>query len=285
MNELPVLSLVLALHLLAVASLWGCLLFLRLPGADGAAELEPWCVRICAVALGAAAVGQGLWLSAAAAQIIGSDAVFVTDPGLLRQVLSSTQFGQLWLVRSGLLVVTALLLWQRPSGRPLATELLPWAGALMISLAASGHGAAGEGLRRLLLPVLAVHLAAVGAWVGSLLPLARLAGQGASAALSKAVIAYRGFGTKAVLAAAASGLTAVALLSDGHALSWQSGWTQLLAVKFALVLTMAGLGGVNRFLLADRNPTRLRAVVWAEYGVAALVVTAAALLSQTSPPV
>ncbi|HVI52102.1 MAG TPA: CopD family protein [Candidatus Sulfotelmatobacter sp.] len=279
------LALALAVHLLALCSLWGCLLFLRLPGQVAAESLEPWCSIMCGAALLVAALGQGLWLCAAAAQISGSDDAFSFDTDLLRTFVAGSQFGQLWLVRSGLLLVTVALWWQRPSGRSLDRELLPWAGALLISLAASGHGGAADGVRRLLLPVLAVHLAAVGAWIGSLPPLAHLAGKGASAALSEAVRRYRSFGQTAVLAAALSGIAAVGLLCRGQALSWQADWTRLLGIKFALVLTMAGLGAVNRFLLADGNPSRLRMVVTLEYAVAALVVTAAALLSQTSPPV
>lgn len=286
MQDLPVLSvaLPLVLHLLSLMTLWGCLLFLRYPGQTAAEGLEPWCRRLCGWALAGAALGQGLWLGGVAASMAGGDMPYLFDPDRLRLILSASQFGQLWLLRTGLLAVTALILWQRPGRRPLAVELLPWAGALLLSLALSGHAAAAEGSRRWLLPVLALHLAAAGAWVGSLPPLAKLAGQGMSDALRQSVFAYRRFGAAAVLALLLSGLAAAALLSGGALPSGPSFWTDLLTVKAILVLLMLGLGAANRFLWAERRPARLHLAVLAEYAVAAAVITAAGLLAQTAPP-
>ena len=223
------------------------------------------------------------------------------------RVLSSTQFGTVWLVRHGILLLLAALLFLRERERG-AADWAAFRGEAWVlgaagagALAWAGHAAAVEswGLTAALAD--ALHMVAAGVWLGALAPLALLLREASreEGADSRpfAVIALRRFSTLALAAMIAIVLTGI----------WNT-WTQvatvpalvgtaygqLLLLKIALLLPVLGLAAVNRRVLlpalSGDGPTvgrpamaRLGRRVAAEWALGALIIAVVAALGSTPP--
>ena len=157
--------------------------FRRAADLDGeaAGAFERGLVRLAGGSLLVAFVSALTWLGAQAALVSGQTLRHALAPRVLGAVLTQTEFGRVWQLRLGLLVLLGALLFlhdrmqRRGDHLALHLEGLLLGGAVFAALAWAGHAAATEGPARL--PHLAadvLHLLATGAWLGGLLPLALL---------------------------------------------------------------------------------------------------------------
>jgi putative copper resistance protein D len=156
---------------------------------------------------------------------------------------------------------------------PLITALL---GALMPAL--TGHtGSAPD--HQLAVVSAALHVAAASVWVGGLAALLVLVARH-RALLENVLPRYSTLAGGCLLAVVLTGVVNAATRLDSWAALVSTGYGWLVLAKAALVVVLAGLGGLaRRRLLAGRTPV-LR---WAGAEVAVMAVTigVAAALSQT----
>ncbi|HUM15662.1 MAG TPA: CopD family protein [Candidatus Nitrosotalea sp.] len=187
------------------------------------------------------------------------------DVGEWIRLLGQSQFGTVWLVRHGvLLLLTALLLLrerEQTGADRLAFRLEAWllAAAAAGAMAWAGHAAAVEpdGLAAALLD--ALHLLAAGAWFGALLPLGALLRQTSNErgadARPFAVVAVRAFSRLALVVMTLVVLTGLAntwfqVGSLPALVGTRYGW--LLLLKVALLIPILALAQHNRRGLLPR---------------------------------
>jgi len=190
-----------------------------------------------------------VWLAAEAVSMSGT----ALSPRLLVLTLTSTSFGQVWLVRA--VVLAALALWAFRARGAVGDDGvgLALSVAFAVTLAWIGHpvgtaGAAGA----VLLTSQAVHLVAAAGWLGALLPLALAlaAARREPAMLPFAAAVTRRFsylGMICVLALLASGLVNSWLLVGTIPQLFGTAYGHVLLMKVALFLAMLGFAAVNRF--------------------------------------
>jgi putative copper resistance protein D len=215
-----------------------------------------------------------------AAGMAGEDAA-AFDPGMLGAALFETEFGHVWCVHLGLLILLAAI----PRGMLGAALSF----AALASLGWVGH-AAGHGLE----VNQAVHLVAAGAWLGGLWPLALLLRQArrdgmALAQLRQVLPRFSRMGYAAVALILASGIVnTVSLVGSARAFS-DTAYGRLLALKLVLVAAMVALAALNRLRLVPRLARERAALapltraVLAELGLGLAVLAAVAVLG-TWPP-
>lgn len=253
-----------------------------------------------------------LWVLVSGVAVLAHQAAFVSGRSAIAvadwlRVLSSTQFGTVWLVRHGILLLLAALLFlrERETG---AADWTAFRGEAWLlgaagvgALAWAGHAAAVEtwGLAAALAD--ALHLVAAGAWLGALLPLALLlratAREDGADGRPFAVLALRRF----------SGLALGAMLCLVLTGLW-SAWNQiatvpalvgtpygrLLLLKLALLVPILALAAVNRRALLPviggeaatvGRPAMLRLArhVAAEWLLGAAIIAVVAALGSTPP--
>ena len=303
---------ILAVHLLATETLAGMLFFLLTVigpartviaelGVDRRSGLDVWCRKVVFACLALMLVTRFLWLGMTAASVSDTNTALEFDPGLILIVLRQTEFGTVWLLRVGIWALLVVILWLVPKRRNLAEDNLPWAGLLLVTLALSGHAAASDGAHHSLrMTIVATHLAATAAWVGSLPPLARLLAKAATggsmedvASAREVVRRYSLYAAGAVGFLTLSGLATVGLMLDNGWPGLHSDFGRVLAGKLGLFALMSCLALVNRFwfgpkLIATPRPARLLGPFWRfvmlEYCVASFILLAAAILAQSAPP-
>lgn len=248
-----------------------------------------------------------LWRQAAVASGLGLSPTL--PPATLAALLLQTQYGAVWLVRHGLLLMLASLLLLADDDREardwwaLRLQAAGLAAASLVGLAAAGHAVATERARALALTADGVHLLATGVWFGGLPPLA--------AVLRQARTLPAPLGTRLAAAAAARfsqvGLAAVlALAVTGGLQSWlQVGsvpallgtpYGRWLLLKLTLVIALVATAATIRLRLLPRlghadvegnaAPGVVHAVgrrVLAEAALGAAVLAVAAVLGLTPP--
>lgn len=191
--------------------------------------------------------------------------------------------GAIALAGTGLL---AAFLWTRTR----RTALL-WAGvaaaAAMLAHVAAGHAAATGDLAWAKVVAQWVHFAAVGVWLGGLAALMVGVRGGPDATKASAVRRFSAVAGFALAAVAVTGL----IRSINEVGSWgalfTTGYGQLVLVKAALIVGLAGLGGVNRYRnvpRAGRTLRGLRTVSRGELVLAVGAMGAAAALATLVPP-
>jgi putative copper resistance protein D len=215
--------------------------------------------------VGAIASGV-LWFLVQAAAMTGVPLGSIVDRGQLGTVLDATRFGRVSEIRLGLAVAVGVVFWFSrtriaESSRAFvdagATLL---AGALLGSLAWTGHAAAEQGADQAIhVAADVVHLLAAGAWLGGLPPFVLLLSPAALASSANPLkLATRTTGRFSVL-----GLICVSLLvATGTASAWftvgdfpallGTAYGILLLVKIGLFGAMLAFAAVNRFQLAPR---------------------------------
>jgi putative copper resistance protein D len=164
------------------------------------------------------------------------------------------------------------------------------AGVFSAGMAFAGHAASGPGLRGdLHLASDVLHLIAVSAWVGGLVPFAlhlwSIEGDGAHEATSAIRAITRRFsnlGTAAVLTIAATGIVNTLNLVGSPELLTHTDYGRLLAIKVGLFTAMVAVAAINRFDLAPRLPDRgtigdirRNSLIEASLGLAVLCIVAA----------
>ena len=198
------------------------------------------------------------------AQISEQSLTAVWSDGVVWTVLLDTDFGQVWLVRSALMVLLAAALYpayfmRKPS--PLRRGVaLASAAALVAALALAGHAAAGTGLESLVQESADVlHLLAAASWVGSLVPLALLLGAAASersesslAVACTVTLRFSTLGIASVATVLASGIVNTWELAGSVPALVGTDYGRLLLVKVALFLVMMLVAAVNRLSLTPR---------------------------------
>ena len=298
------------LHLACGLGLVGLLTALLLAGRSDRPTALAWDARMLGWARGLAALllASGIGVLAYQAAVVTGRPGAALDPIAWVGLLARSQFGTVWLVRHGLLLLlTALLLLRERE--PSAADRLAFRGQawLLAALGAgaaawAGHAAAVEpgGLAAALLD--ALHLIAAGAWFGALLPLAALlraaSAEAGADARPFAVLAVRRFSRVALA-------VMLLIIVTGSANAWfqvgsvpalvgtRYGW--LLLFKVALLVPILVLARGNRRLLPRLSGdaatvgrpamARLGRFVAGEAGLALVILLVTAALSLSPPAV
>ena len=249
------------LHLAAGILLTGAFAFLFLVGRRGSPTIQIWERRVTGWSRWAVGIllCSGLAVLSYQAMIVTGRTAEGWNPATLLRLLTTTQFGTVWLLRHGLLLLLAALIlfrereetgWDWAAFRGEALLI----GGIGLGLTAwAGHAAAVEPWTFVAALTDAVHLIAASAWLGGLGPLALLLWatlrEGGAEARPFAVIATRRFSAMAFFAMCALAATGI----------WNS-WNQignfpslvgtlhgrLLLMKLALLLPILALAAINR---------------------------------------
>ncbi len=220
------------------------------------------------------------------------------DRDTVRFMLTSTDFGRLWLVRGAIAVLLLLLsitvLSWRSRARSAPMAIL--SALLLFSLAGTGHAQTGTGETKWLQAGAdAVHLLGAGAWLGGLVPLAIIARRGSHDEAEKALTRFSGIGYAAVAALLATGLLNGWFLVGTVDGLINSAYGRLLMLKVAVFASMVALAGLNRFRLVPRlarerddvrpSLSRLRSHILAEQSLGFAVILIVSFLGTMAPPV
>jgi len=306
---MPALAWVKAIHIAASALLVGAFAFevlvlrrIGLPAEDAmlARELQGRLRQLAICGVVAAALTWIAWLGMLAISMSGQPAGEALTPSVLGTVIAQTAFGRTWLLRAGLMVALAALLFSpaaaRRKGRAIGAGLSL---LLACTLAGAGHALGTQPLHTV---VDAVHLIAASVWLGMLPPLwiviRRACARSEPAWTSLAAAAARQFSLPGMIAVgtlAATGLgNALWLLASPRDLV-ATKYGQVLLAKLAAFALMLMLAAGNRMFFAPaarqagsasarmQALRRLRASVLLEMALGALVLALVGLLGVTAP--
>jgi putative copper resistance protein D len=292
-------------HFAAVMFLFGASLFPLYAGLSKGvgAPLERWLCNTLLFAALAAFLSALAWWDALAVSM-GEGWAEALNAETLKAVLFDTEFGQVWIWRLAVsaLLIFALLIARRSDRTPRINFLFAsLAAALLVSLAGVGHAAMHEGAAHQ--AAQAIHLVAVGVWVGGLVPLGYVLGKASSGRAG----AWAAYALYALPRFSRVGYFAVSLvLFSGGLIGWQmiGGLSDLFATLYGRVLLakiflfslMTAIALSNRFYLMPRiaaarqgargksDPLRLlwRSVV-VEQGIALAALFAASVLGTLQP--
>ncbi|GAB1344208.1 copper resistance D family protein [Gemmatimonas sp.] len=233
-----------------------------------------WLARVAALAL---VVAPLLLLQGqlAALEMVRSDV-----PALL----ADTSWGRGWsvLTLASVLASAALML---PAAGGMALPQLLTAIGVAVAMGGLGHAAADEQWPVAARVLDALHMVAVGAWIGGLLVTLLVT---RVPVFSLRDLAWRTFSRTATVAAPVAVLTGVLsgvrlLRSVNAGAVAVSDYGRLLALKSAFVLVVLAIGAAQRRRIA-RGVLPETARVWTEVGVAAAVLLVTAVLTGTEPP-
>lgn len=295
-------------HYTALLLLFGAAAFtlFAAPREDGASQLEPrspaFPRRLLLWSSVATLLTALLVLALTAANLTG-DLSGATDLPVLLTILLDTDFGRVWLFRlaaAAALATSLALAWRRPGSRPAAWLTLIVAGALLTTVALTGHAQTRTDLLGWVHRAAdAMHLVAAAVWLGALPPfLVLLARPAREDALRTGclLVRFHTVGTLAVVALLLSGLVNSAFLVGEVGALLTTPYGRLLLVKLALFAVMVGLAADNRLRLVPRlnaalaagaAPDRwlagLRAHIRAEFLLGMGVLLAVAALGVMAP--
>ena len=298
------------LHLACGLGLVGLVTALLLAGRSDRPTALAWEARMLRWARGLTGLllVSGLAALAYQAAVVTGRAGAALDPVAWALLLGRSQFGTVWLVRHGLLLLLAALLLLREREQSSVDRLAFRGEAWLLAavgagaMAWAGHAAAVEPLGLVAALLDALHLMAAGAWFGALLPLAALlravAAESGADARPFAVLAVRGFSRVALA-------LMLLVVGTGAANAWfqvgsvpalvgtRYGW--LLLAKVALLVPVLLLARWNRRLLprlsgdgatVGRPATaRLGRFVAGEAALALLILLVTTALSLSPPAV
>ncbi|HEV2673744.1 MAG TPA: copper homeostasis membrane protein CopD [Aliidongia sp.] len=271
-------------HFWAVFGLFGTALFGLYAGGAARALVAPKLggpVALMSITL----LGSGvIWLLVESAHFCG-DWSGATDADMIGCVLFQTGFGKLWMWR--LLLAASLLPIATMERGPARDGLLIAVSAMLAgSLGLTGHAAMDTGLRGALHQAdHAIHLLAVGAWLGGLLPLARLLAE--RPAVEVRADALHRFSTVGIIAVGlilVTGIANATMIAGSPIPSLATAWGRTLAVKLLLVAIMIAAALVNRLILMpSARYAAIGRLVMLEQALGLAVLAAASLLG-TLPP-
>jgi copper resistance protein D len=203
------------------------------------------------------------WLLLVTAMMSGEP----VNAAAIATVLEETHFGEWWIAAAIVMVVTLAIAKWRAWAPMLST------GVVLILTAAVGHaGATGNGFE---IGADSIHLLAVGAWIGGLVPFA-LAMQRPDAG----IIAWRfsALGTVCVALILATGsINAWFLVGNIRALI-ETDYGRVLVLKLILFAALLAVAAVNRFRLTPRvalASLRRNALIETALGLAIVAIVAA----------
>jgi copper resistance protein D len=272
----------------------------RQPGSDDFRQVERYLLGLAQWSLVAAFLSALFWFWLEVAGMSGLSFAGTLSMTAWQAVLFQTNFGRIWQLRLGLIVVAfalvALGLAQARARRVRVMAAFFVSTVLVASLAWISHAAATEAQP---LGVLgdALHLCAASAWIGGLVPMAIfLACVRASASVAATIApVLRRFSTLSLCCVSLVIVTGISngwlLVGSFHALFTTSyGW--LLLFKLTLFVVLVGFGARNRFVIKRKSlkssvSSHLllclrRNVIW-EACLSAVVVTIVACLGVTPP--
>jgi putative copper resistance protein D len=212
-----------------------------------------WWTLLVALVSGAA------WLWVQTAIVTGQPLGQALTPDTIGSVLARTQFGHVWQLRLGLVVVLGGFLLLRPREQDvrdwmaLRIEGVILGGSLIAALAWAGHAAASQGRARLVhLAADSIHLVAMGVWLGGLLPLLLLLRWSRSplspSSVAVAQEATRRFSTLGLVSVSALTVTGAVnswLLVGGFPPLVGTRYGRLLLLKLSLLLPLIGVAALN----------------------------------------
>ena len=307
-------------HVAALVSLFGTLVFLMFVAPSAMAEATIEAPRLRRVLLRLARVSAVLalivgiaWLVMESAAIADADSIAMT----LRTVpvvALHTQFGQWLLLRFALLlasvITTSAILDARVREHdegfvdPVTLQHAPIRWRARIAIAAVlaaialaiqpmlGHaGALGGSVGATLIVSEVMHLLAAGAWLGGLLPLFITVGALPHTAGATACRHFTPVGLSAVLVLGGTAVVQVAELMGGLPGLFGTGYGDVALVKLGLFVMLLTLAAINRLALterlartkADTARRAMRASVATEIVLGTLVVITAGFLASRTP--
>jgi putative copper resistance protein D len=287
-------------HYVAVSALFGIALFpFYSSPLELSARLTRWYGRaLLTAALGCLLTGI-LWLAFTTASMSG-DLRAAIDTTAWLTVMQTTGFGHLWILRLALAsvaVAVAVAVAAAGLGEIHRSDvvLLLVAGAMLATLAGTGHTQDEDGVRALIhIVVDACHLLAAGAWLGGLIML----GVVLNTSLPKINVILRRFSSMGYIAVAVlltTGLVNTWFLVGSVSSLTTTGYGQLLILKLCVFIGMSILAAANRFWLVptlidhDRNSSlsvmRLRRNVLGEQVLGALVLLIVSILGTIEPAI
>ncbi|MFG1456686.1 copper homeostasis membrane protein CopD [Xanthobacter sp. VTT E-85237] len=235
-------------------------------------------MRVASVVAFAASLA---WLPLEAA-VIGGGWPSAIDGPTLSALAFGTVIGTAWMVRVGLALLAAAVFLARPRARRGQAVL---AALLLASLAFLGHAEMDDGARRAL-HILndGLHLLSGGFWLGSLilLPacLTRLRDPALGTEAKTALRRFSQAGHVAVALVIATGIVNTALILGRWPNDLASPYQRLLDLKILLVLAMAGVAILNRYMFVPRLKTQPeRAVARLRTGTLAEIALGAGALA------
>ena len=223
------------------------------------------------------------------------------DAGLWSTVIFDTDFGQVWSARLLLAVGLVAVALVGAKGSPLRSLGVITAGALLVSIALTGHAQVEDGAAGVIHRIAdAVHLAAAGVWLGALVPFLYLLNARSqpdtSAAAAERLEAFHNVGLVAVLLLIATGLVNSWFLVGAPARLFATTYGQVLLIKVALFVGMLALAAGNRLRHvpalsrqlareeeAAASLRRLRLQISGEFLLGMLVLLAVAALGAIEP--
>jgi putative copper export protein/mono/diheme cytochrome c family protein len=290
-----IVALLRGVHLVALISLFGTLLFLDLVApaatagdADETVRTRRLLLHLARASAACALLAGVAWLTEAGAVMAGTRGVAMALHAL-PVVGLQTQFGQWVLVRLALLIAVLALPTARRLPRAVAAVL---AGAAIVTQPLIGHaGAIGGSLGIELIASEALHLLAAGAWLGGLLPLfiaVRILPVEAAAAACRS---FTPIGLSAVLVLAGTAVVQVAEFMGGMPGLFGTTYGHIALVKVGLFMMLLLLAALNRFVLTERIAAdgsvgarrHMRRSIAAESMLGALVVITAGFLASGTP--
>ena len=281
-----------ALHFLTTFQAAGVVLFCGLPALDLAAVNAVRSLKYVFWVSLALSFASGIgWFSAVAAAIDGSTPMAALSDGTAAAVISDTQFGWAWIVRfiAGALLAV-LVAFSGCNGVWPTTAIFTATAILVGGLAFAGHAASSPGLTGFVhLAADILHLIAVSAWLGGLLPYVIVLGgrndwapKPSIESARKITRRFSDVGIVAVMTIAATGVINAANLVGGFRLLATTDYGRLLSIKVFIFLIMVVIAATNRFVLAPRLSTsdtidaiRRNALIEAALGAAVLSIVAA----------
>ena len=284
---LTVAAVVRGVHVAALISLFGTLLFILLIlGSETCAAGRR--LRRLAWISTAAALFLGLgWLIAEAAAIADA-ASFASALAASPVVAFQTQYGRWFVLRCVLLVIVLALPLGRRTGLVAALVL---AGAALGAQPMLGHaGAMGGMVGAELVGSELLHLLAAGAWLGGLLPLFIVIEMLPNEAAASACRSFTPIGLASVLLLAGTAVVQVTVLVGGLPGLLGTEYGHVAMVKLGLFLMLLFLAALNRFAFTERlagsashSRRRLQVSIAIEMLLGIGVVVAAGLLASLTP--
>jgi putative copper resistance protein D len=244
-------------------------------------------------------IGSGAVLAATVAGL-GGGYGSLADTALWASIFADTDFGQIWSVRLilALLSVAVALAWRYSHGGFVRLTGLVFAGALLVTVAWTGHAAVEEGATGALhRGADALHLVAAAVWLGALGPLLwLLARKDDSADAARRLSSFHAVGLAAVVTLIATGLINSFFLVDDPLALITTRYGQLLGLKVMLFALMIWLAARNRLshtpaltnAISDGTDpgmasARLRRSIGGELALGTVVLAIAAVLGAIEP--
>jgi copper resistance protein D len=243
------------LHFTATFLLFGACAFLwKMAPAELSGRLEAQLRGLLRLAVIVTAVTAVAWLMLVAGSM-GEGWEDTVRAETLREVLLETRFGNVWLVRLGLialLIATVAL-----GGGYRSRDVVVASGLVVASLGLVGHAAMDAGLLAVLRGINhAAHLLSAGLWVGGLVPLALVLGEGrcakAEGVVSTTLRRFSGTGHVVVAVVIATGAINTWFILGGWSINIGSTYQSLLLAKILLVTVMIVLAIINRYAFLPR---------------------------------